>query len=65
MALLGDSHANHLYEGLQPALASNGIGLFAVGSGNCPPFSGVDIYLGEHVKHCAALFGGVLDYVVK
>ncbi|MFM0191075.1 acyltransferase family protein [Paraburkholderia nemoris] len=65
VALLGDSHANHLYEGLQPALASNGIGLFAVGSGNCPPFSGVDIYLGEHVKHCAALFGGVLDYVVK
>src|SRR5258708_30790947 len=65
VALLGDSHANHLYEGRQAALASNGIGLFGVGSGNWPPVSGVDIFLGEHVKHCAALFGGVLDYVVK
>lgn len=65
VALLGDSHANHFYEGLQSALASGGTGLFAVGSGNCPPFSGVDIYLGDHVKHCAALFSGVLDYVVK
>src|SRR6201991_4422361 len=65
VALLGDSHANHFYDGLRRALAASGTGLFAVGAGNCPPFSGVDIYLGTYVKHCAALFDGVLDYVVK
>ncbi|QYD70507.1 acyltransferase [Paraburkholderia edwinii] len=65
VALLGDSHANHFYEGLRRALAASGTGLFAVGAGNCPPFSGVDIYLGTYVKHCAALFDGVLDYVEK
>jgi peptidoglycan/LPS O-acetylase OafA/YrhL len=65
VALLGDSHANHFYDGLRRALAASGTGLFAVGAGNCPPFFGVDIYLGTYVKHCAALFDGVLDYVVK
>ncbi|APR36198.1 acyltransferase family protein [Paraburkholderia sp. SOS3] len=65
VALLGDSHANHFYEGLRRELAARGTGLLAVGAGNCPPFSGVDIYLGTYVKHCAALFDGVLDYVVK
>jgi len=65
VALLGDSHANHFYEGLQPALASDGTGLFAVGAGNCPPFPDVDIYLDQHVKHCSELFGGALDYVVN
>jgi SGNH domain (fused to AT3 domains) len=65
VALLGDSHANHFYDGLRRALAANETGLFAVGAGNCPPFSDVDIYLGTYVKHCAALFDGVLDYVVK
>lgn len=65
VALLGDSHANHYYEGLQSALSAGGTGLFAVGSGNCPPFYGVDIHLGGYVKHCAALFDGVLDYVIK
>jgi peptidoglycan/LPS O-acetylase OafA/YrhL len=65
VALLGDSHANHFYDGLRRALAASGTGLFAVGAGNCPPFADVDIYLGTYVKHCAALFDGVLDYVVK
>ncbi|AUT52009.1 acyltransferase family protein [Paraburkholderia caribensis] len=65
VALLGDSHANHYYEGLKPALSVRGTGLFAVGAGNCPPFYGVDISLGGHVKHCSALFDGVLDYIVK
>lgn len=67
VALLGDSHANHYYEGLQSALADadGHAGVLAVGSGNCPPFYGVDIHLGGYVKHCAALFDGVLDYVVR
>ncbi|WP_322068592.1 acyltransferase family protein [Paraburkholderia bannensis] len=67
VALLGDSHANHYYEGLQSALAGVDAhaGVLAVGSGNCPPFYGVDIHLGGYVKHCAALFDGVLDYVAK
>ncbi|GAB7525417.1 acyltransferase family protein [Paraburkholderia sp. 2C] len=65
VALLGDSHANHFYEGLRRALAARGTGLFAVGAGNCPPFPDVDIYLGTYVKHCAALFDSVLDYVGK
>ncbi|WP_028218319.1 acyltransferase family protein [Paraburkholderia oxyphila] len=65
VALLGDSHANQYYAGLEPALSAGGAGLFAVGSGNCPPFYGIDIHLGGYVKHCAALFDGVLDYVIK
>jgi peptidoglycan/LPS O-acetylase OafA/YrhL len=65
VALLGDSHANHYYDGLAPGLAAGGAGLFAVGSGNCPPFYGVDVDLEGHVKRCSALFDRVLDYVVK
>lgn len=65
VALLGDSHANHYYEGLAGALATSGTTLFAVGSGNCPPFYDVDISLGGHAKSCSALFDGALDYVVK
>lgn len=65
VALLGDSHANHYYEGLHSALAGRDTGLLAVGSGNCPPFYDVDIHLGGYVKHCAALFDSVLDYVIK
>ncbi|MFP6556755.1 acyltransferase family protein [Paraburkholderia sp. B3] len=65
VALLGDSHANHYYEGLQSALSASGTGILAVGSGNCPPFYGIDIHLGGYVKHCAALFDDVLDYVTK
>jgi peptidoglycan/LPS O-acetylase OafA/YrhL len=65
VALLGDSHANEYYEGLSSALAGQDTGLFAVGSGNCPPFYGVDIHLGGYVKNCAGLFESVLDYVIK
>lgn len=65
IALLGDSHANHYYEGLRTALGSGHAGLLAVGSGNCPPFFGIDIHLGGYVKHCAALFNNVLDYVIR
>jgi hypothetical protein len=68
IALLGDSHANHYYEGLRTALAAGEGGrarLLAVGSGNCPPFFGIDIHLGGYVKHCASLFDNVLDYVIK
>lgn len=65
VALLGDSHANHYYEALAQVLAAGGTELFAAGSGNCPPFYDVDISLGGHVKHCAALFDTVLDYVAK
>ncbi|WP_027795699.1 acyltransferase family protein [Paraburkholderia acidipaludis] len=65
IALLGDSHANHYYEGLRAALAGGDTRLFAVGSGNCPPFYDVDIHLGGYVKHCSALFDKVLGYVVK
>jgi len=65
VALLGDSHANHYYEGLYRALAGGDTGLLAVGTGNCPPFYGVDIHLGGYVKHCSALFDQTLDYVIR
>lgn len=38
VALIGDSHANHLFYGLEAFYAKSGRGLINLGSGGCPPF---------------------------
>jgi peptidoglycan/LPS O-acetylase OafA/YrhL len=63
IALLGDSHALHLLDGLQTLLAANTHGVLAVGAGNCPPFDGVEVQLGHKLKPCHVFFDSVLARV--
>jgi hypothetical protein len=41
-ALIGDSHANHFYPGLEKYYLSKGENLILLGAGACPPFFGMD-----------------------
>ena len=41
-ALIGDSHANHFYPGLEKYFLSKGENLILLGAGACPPFLGID-----------------------
>lgn len=41
-AIIGDSHANHFYFGLNDYLKKTGGNLLLLGAGGCPPFLGVD-----------------------
>jgi hypothetical protein len=41
-ALIGDSHANHFYPGLEKYYLSKGENLILLGAGGCPPFFGID-----------------------
>jgi hypothetical protein len=42
VALIGDSHANHFYPGLNKYYQEHGGNLILLGSGGCPPFFGID-----------------------
>ena len=39
--LIGDSHANHFYEGLRHYYHGKGENLLSMGAGGCPPFYGI------------------------
>ena len=49
VALIGDSHANHFYWGLNDYVANNGGNLLLLGAGACPPFVGAN--RGFHPEH--------------
>lgn len=42
VALIGDSHANHFYPGLNKYYQEHGGNLILLGSGGCPPFFDID-----------------------
>lgn len=42
VAIIGDSHANHFYPGLEKYYRSKGENLILLGAGACPPFFGID-----------------------
>lgn len=42
IALIGDSHANHFYPGLNKYYQDQGSNLLFLGSGGCPPFFDID-----------------------
>lgn len=48
-ALIGDSHANHFYFGLEESLRRRSQNLLMIGAGGCPPFFGID--RGKHPQH--------------
>ena len=48
-ALIGDSHANHFFWGLNDYIANNGGNLLLLGAGACPPFVGAN--RGFHPEH--------------
>jgi peptidoglycan/LPS O-acetylase OafA/YrhL len=66
-ALIGDSHSNHFYFGLNEYLKSRGRNLIQQGAGGCPPF--FDIDWGRHpnqgLYHCYErtnhLYRAILD----
>ena len=64
-ALIGDSHANHFYWGLNDSIHANGGNLLLVGAGACPPFFGAN--RGFHPEHghlrCHARTKKLYDFV--
>jgi len=65
-ALIGDSHANHFYWGLNDSIHANGGNLLLVGAGACPPFFGAN--RGFHPEHgylrCYARTKKLYDFVI-
>lgn len=60
--LLGDSHANHLFDGLARPVQAEGMNLVAIGSGNCQPFYNVETHLRSVRKGCPGVFNQALDF---
>lgn len=54
-AILGDSHARHLYNGMKEEGGRNNINVLYLGHGGCPPLMDVDTvqYGKDHDKTCA------------
>ena len=49
MLLIGDSHANHFFIGLDNSLKQKGENLLMLGAGGCPPL--IDVDMGIHHAH--------------
>ncbi len=49
MLLIGDSHANHFFIGLDNSLKQKGENLLMLGAGGCPPL--IDVDMGFHHEH--------------
>ena len=48
--LIGDSHANHFYIGLDNYLEQKGENLLMLGAGGCPPLIDVDMAFIMHME---------------
>lgn len=65
VALIGDSHANHLFYGLERFYSRLGQGLINLGSGGCPPFYDLESRNKKVGEVCQGKMNYVLDYVVS
>jgi peptidoglycan/LPS O-acetylase OafA/YrhL len=63
--LLGDSHADNLYQGLAEPLRQRGINLIKVGGGNCTPLLGIDTVTATALKGCDEFITPVLQMAVQ
>lgn len=65
VALVGDSHANHLYHGLAERFSSDSRSLINIGIGGCHPYYDFELYASGVAHGCAAKMNAVIDYVVR
>jgi peptidoglycan/LPS O-acetylase OafA/YrhL len=65
VAMIGDSHANHLMPGLIDVLGAEAIGIIHVGEGGCPGLPGVRVVSSYGKQMCAPDFRGYLDFVIS
>lgn len=65
IALVGDSHSNHWFYGLERFYARSGQGLINLGSGGCPPFYNMESWRKAEGEVCKDRMNHVLDYVVN
>lgn len=65
VALIGDSHSNHWFYGLERYYAKSGQGLINLGSGGCPPFYNMESWRKAEGEVCRGKMNYVLDYVVN
>lgn len=63
-AIIGDSHANRLFDGLDPRFAQHGGNLVQLGEGGCLPFWGLEGGPAGEADTCRKRIDGQLDYLV-
>lgn len=61
IALIGDSHANALFDYFDGYFQARGAGVILLGKGGCPPFVGVE----RDDNQCPKLWDDITDYVVS
>lgn len=62
--VVGDSHANRLFEGLSPRFAASGGNLMQLGEGGCLPFWGLEGGAAGESDTCSKRINGELDFVL-
>lgn len=65
VALIGDSHANHLFYGLEAFYAKSGRGLINLGSGGCPPFFDLESRNVSVGEVCQGKMNYALEYALN
>lgn len=65
VAVIGDSHANRLFDGLSTRFVMRGANLLQLGEGGCLPFWNVQGGQAGSTDVCMARMNGQLDYVVN
>lgn len=65
VALIGDSHANQYYPGLQSHLARRGESLLHLGEAGCLPYLGVDTVSAERKRDCQTYTSRALQIVLN
>lgn len=65
VALIGDSHANHLYHGLQAHFAAAGDSFLNIGIGGCHPYYDFELFRQGKAQNCRAGMDAILDFVVR
>lgn len=65
VALIGDSHANHLFYGLERFYSRSSQGLINLGSGGCPPFYDLESWNKKVGEVCQGKMNYALNYVLS
>jgi hypothetical protein len=65
VAVVGDSHANHLMPGLIEVLAEDGIGAIHVGDGGCPGLPGVQALSPYGNRLCGAATRAYVEFILS
>jgi peptidoglycan/LPS O-acetylase OafA/YrhL len=65
VAVVGDSHANHLMPGLINAFSRQGVGVIHVGNGGCPSILDVQVISPKGRKTCGAATWNYIKFLIS